>query len=367
MRVLLSAGSFHPDFGGPARSVPQLAAALAEKGVEVGLWAPDGSSLTSPLLQGMVNVTRLGGGPAEAWRSFGTVDVLHDNGIWRSHHQQLARLAKNASVPRVVSTRGMLEPWALAHKPVRKRIAWWVFQKKALEAATVLHSTANSEAGQLAGLGLQRPTRIVPNGVNMPDMTLVEKLRSAPKETRSCLFLSRIHPKKGLPLLLKAWDEVRPAGWQLHIAGPDEAGHRGELESMVGKLDLKGLVHFLGPLEGQEKMRSLACADLMVLPTHSENFGIVVAEALAHGCPVITTQGAPWEALKTDRCGWWVPVSTGPIADALREATAMSIKARREMGSRGRALVAQRFAWGGIAQAFKEIYEEAIALQVGGR
>ncbi|KEO54707.1 hypothetical protein TP2_17380 [Thioclava pacifica DSM 10166] len=261
----------------------------------------------------------------------------------------------------------MLEPWALRYKPVRKRLAWWMYQRRALDAANILHATADSEADQLARLGLQRPVRIIPNGVTLPDMAQVESLRATSDETRTCLFLSRIHPKKGLPLLLKAWNELRPPAWQLHIAGPDEAGHLSQLEDMVRHLDLGETVRFLGSLEGNEKLRALARADLVVLPTYSENFGIVVAEALAHGCPVVTTHGTPWEVLETDRCGWWVPVSTGSIADALREATAMSVTARREMGSRGRKLVVQRFSWPGIARAFADVYEEAVTLHNRGR
>lgn len=359
MRVLLSTSSFLPEAGGPARSVPQLASALAELGIDVGLWAPDGSAGTSELLSAIRGVTLLDGGAQEAWRRFGRVDVLHDNGIWRGHHRSLARLAGQMDAARVVSPRGMLEPWALKHKPVRKRLAWWAYQRQLLKSATALHATAASEAEQFARLGLRRPVPIIPNGVNLPDWGQLEKLRDAPGETLSCLFMSRVHPKKGLPLLLEAWAALRPRGWQLDIAGPDEAGHRAELEQMVRRLHLGEEVRFLGPLEGEDKRKALARADLAVLPTYSENFGIFVAEALAHGCPVLTTHGAPWEVLETENCGWWVPVTTEAIGTALREATAMSVEARRDMGQRGHRVVARDFGWPGIAETFKQVYEDA--------
>lgn len=364
MRILLSTASFQPEAGGPARSVPQLAAALTEFGLDVGLWAPDGSAVTSALLSESRNITLLDGSAEDAWRRFGRVDVVHDNGIWRGHHRSLACLARRARVARVVSPRGMLEPWALDHKPVRKRLAWVIYQRRLLDSATILHATADNEAEQLARLGLRQPVQIIPNGVALPDYGQVMGLRKVPSEKRTCLFLSRIHPKKGLPLLLEAWNELRPSAWKLHIAGPDEAGHRAQLEEMVRKLDLGGAVCFLPPLEGGEKLRALAQADLFVLPTYSENFGIVVAEALAHGCPVVTTHGAPWEELTIEECGWWVPISTKAITDALREATMLSDAARWEMGNRGRNLVARRFSWPGIARAFCGLYEEALTRPV---
>ena len=155
MRILLSASSFQPEYGGPARSVPQLASALAGADFEVGLWAPDGSATNSPLLENTPHVHKLGGSAEEAWQAFGGIALLHDNGIWRRHHQQLARLAKAAGVPRVVSSRGMLEPWALNHKPLRKRLAWYAYQRSLLNQSSVLHTTAKSEADQLRKLGLE--------------------------------------------------------------------------------------------------------------------------------------------------------------------------------------------------------------------
>jgi glycosyltransferase involved in cell wall biosynthesis len=360
MRILLSASSFQPEYGGPARSVPQLAVALAGANFEVGLWAPDGSAKDSSLLENMPHVHKLSGSAEEAWQAFGGIRLLHDNGIWRRQHQQLARLAKAAGVPRVVSTRGMLEPWALNHKPLRKRLAWYAYQRALLEQTSVLHATATSEANQLIKLGLQRPIKIIPNGITPPTWNAVEALRSAPNEKRSCLFMSRLHPKKGLPLLLEAWARVQPKGWRLKIAGPDEAGHLAQLKTLVHHLDLDDAVRFLGPVEGHEKQLLLASADLMVLPTYSENFGIVVAEALVHGCPVITTHGAPWQVLETEGCGWWIPISADALSEAIRDATNLSTGARRAMGERGYNFVARNFAWPSIAGKFHQLYDEAI-------
>jgi glycosyltransferase involved in cell wall biosynthesis len=116
-------------------------------------------------------------------------------------------------------------------------------------------------------------------------------------------------------------------------------------------------------VEGKEKQTLLASADLMVLPTYSENFGIVVAEALMHGCPVITTHGAPWQVLETEGCGWWIPISVDALSEAIRKATNLSTGGLRAMGERGHNFVAKNFAWPGIAEKFHQLYDEAIKEQ----
>ena len=124
MRVLLTGTSLLPEYGGPAFSVSRLAMALAEAGAEVGLWASDQSAMFTPLLPAGSSVQRIIGTEAEALDRFGETDILHDNGIWLRHNHRLAVFAEKRGIPRVVSTRGMLEPWALNHKGLKKKIAW---------------------------------------------------------------------------------------------------------------------------------------------------------------------------------------------------------------------------------------------------
>lgn len=292
-----------------------------------------------------------------AWRAFGKVDVLHDNGIWRLHHLALMRLAERHGAIRVVSPRGMLTPWALDYKPVRKRVAWLAYQRRSLNRASALHATAESEADDLRRLGISPPIEILPNGVSLPDWSRIKRARQTGAGVRTCLFMSRLNPKKGIPMLLDAWALLRPEGWRLDIAGPNEDGYQAELEKRVEKLELGEDVRFLGSIEGQAKLTALARADFLVLPTHSENFGIVVAEALAHGCPVITTHGAPWEILETERCGWWVPISVDAITEAMREAMHLAPEARQAMGQRGRSCVDREYSWADIARRSVDLYQ----------
>jgi len=169
LKVLLTSTSLLPEYGGPAFSVSRLATALADAGVEVRLWASDRSAATTPLLAATSPVQHIVGTESEALDRFGETDILHDNGIWLPHHRRLAALAERQGIPRVVSTRGMLEPWALSHKRLKKKIAWWLYQKRDLKLARCHVATGEAEAQSLRRLGLEVPIATVPNGVDVPE------------------------------------------------------------------------------------------------------------------------------------------------------------------------------------------------------
>ena len=181
---------------------------------------------------------------------------------------------------------------------------------------------------------------------------------------RIALFLGRIYPIKGLPMLIEAWAHARPAGWILQIAGPDEAGHQNQLEKAVSAAGLGHVVSFAGPLEYGMKKSAFFDADLFVLPSHSESFGIVVAEALAHGLPVLTTTGAPWSILPESGCGWWVDPTVDGITEGLRQATALDTETLRSMGAKGRALVSAKFGWKRAANLILSTYEAILTDEI---
>ncbi len=359
LKIFLSGTSLLTAYGGPAYSVSRLAAALVAEGADVGLWAPDGSAMTSPLVLSGSRVTRLGGSLGEAIGRFGRPDVLHDNGLWRRHNHESATIAARLKIPRVVSSRGMLEPWALDHKGFKKRIAWRLYQKRDLVRASVIHATTERETENLERLELGVPVRAVANGVDLPDLSSVERPEKA---LRTALFLGRIYPVKGLPMLIDAWAKVRPYGWRLMIAGPDEAGHRAEIQQAVHAQSLGDVVSFSGQVDGEEKRRAMIDADLFVLPTHSESFGMAIAEALAYGLPVLTTTGAPWPLLSERNCGWRVAPRADALAKGLRTATSLSSATLRSMGANGRKLVGNAFQWNEVARQMLALYRTAIEI-----
>lgn len=363
LKVFLAGASLAAAYGGPAYSVSRLAEALADKGLSVGLWAADGTVAEAPIEETR-GVVRLTGSARDAIDTLGGADVIHDSGLWLRHNHALAREARERGIPRVVSVRGMLEPWAFRHKWLKKRIAWTIYQKRDLLGAALLHATTVVEEGNLSRLVPDVPVAVIPNGVDVPPL---EDIRPrAGSAVRNALFLGRLYPVKGLPMLVEAWSQVHPRSWKLTIAGPDEAGHRKQLEQQISASGLSGVISFAGQVSGREKTSLLAAADLFILPTHSESFGMAIAEALAHGVPVLTTLAAPWPEIEQVGCGWRSEPTPERLADALRVATSATTRDLEEMGMRGRALVSSRYRWDAVATAMLEAYERCGAVRPRG-
>lgn len=281
-------------------------------------------------------------------------ELIHDHGLWLTTNHAAAEVSRRKSVPRLVTLHGMLDPWSMAHKAWKKSVAWHLFQKRDLHAAQVLHATSEAEARDARSLGLRQPIVVIPNGVDLP-LDATRKPRSS--FDRTALFLGRIHPVKGLLNLIHAWAMVRPPNWKMIITGPDEIGHQAELEAAINAAGLSHCFSFTGPVTPESKWNCYRQADLFVLPSFTENFGVAAAEALGVGVPVITTRGTPWQALEKTRCGWWVDANPVAIADALRSATQMSDSERDEMGKRGRQLVLDQFTWLRAATEMHAVYE----------
>jgi glycosyltransferase involved in cell wall biosynthesis len=368
VRALHTTISVLARFGGPSRSVPSLVAALSRQSIDARLIAPaapDGwpiaempSDLVLDLQRGELD------GEGLPRRMPGLDDhlvqlvesgatVLHDHGCWRPTGRASAAAARRTGAPRVVSPRGMLLPSALNERPWRKRVALALWQRRDLAAASLLHATSAAEAESLSALRFGPPVALIPTGVSLV-ATGAPHLDDIGDRPRVCLYVGRLAMIKQLPLLLAAWASVRPTGWRLVLVGPDERGHAAELKAQAAKLGIASLVDFVGALDDATTQLRYLAADVAVLPSRSESFGMAVAEALAAGVPVVATHGVPWPVLATERCGWHV--AERDLADALRAATAMSPADRRNMGARGRALIARDYAWPVVAARMSAVY-----------
>lgn len=367
--IVMALASLATDSGGPSRSSTGLACGLANMGVGVDLMALDLSATLGPPVMPSTNLVRAHLVPA--WHSkrlrllwsptfqsrlrscarHVAAAVIHDNGVWLPTNYAAWRVARDLGLPLVISLRGMLEPWSLKHRALKKHIAWRLYQARILRGAAVLHATSEAEAQSARRVGFRQPIAVIPNGTDLP---YLPPATSSPK--RSVLFLSRIHPKKGLLDLVNAWATLRPAGWELSIAGPDENGHRSEVERVVREKALESSVRFVGPVEGTTKAALFGNAAWFVLPSYSENFGLVVAEALAAGVPVITTRSTPWEELESRRCGRWIETGVPALTAALEKALRTPEEVRHEMGCRGRTLISERYSWSGVALQMKSVY-----------
>lgn len=291
--------------------------------------------------------------------------VISQHGLWLYYGSVSRRIGGRAGAPVLVHPHGMLEPWALNRSAWKKKIVGALWEHGNLRRARCIRVTAPTELESVRGFGLKNPVALIPNGVDVDDFarlpgpaTLGELGREL-EGRRAVLFLSRVHPKKGLPLLLKAWSRLSRAreGWALVIAGPDEVGHTRRLKELASSLGVERSVIFCGPLYGERKLAALSLAELLVLPAYSENFGVVVAEALAAGLPVLTTRGTPWKDLVGKGCGWHVETTEKALGEALREALGLPPPALRRMGARGREWMARDYSWSVIGEQMFKVCE----------
>lgn len=359
--------------GGIASALPSLCEALRREGVEsrVLCLASDSECVLSDRTMLLAErspwalvrrvqseIAELSG---EARRS-GRGLVCHSHGIWSFLNHGLVAAASSYNATLVVSLHGMLLPYARQHKAGRKAIAWRLFQARDLARAQSIHVTSDAEAAAAAAFGLSVPFATVPFGVDVPLADPVVASCSSntalqkSDRVRTLLFLGRIHPIKNLDGLIKAFSLAQLRGWRLRIVGPDDGGHCEPLRRMAQELGVAEQVCFEGAAFGAAKARILAGSDLLVLPSHSENFGVVVAEALAFGRPAIASTGTPWGALQTNHCGWWVPPDPGELAAAIRSAAQLSHESLREMGARGRAYVEGQLTWSACGRRMADLY-----------
>lgn len=280
--------------------------------------------------------------------------IAHLHGFWPPFVRAGLAAAAAAGIPALLSPHGALSPRVLRHRRQAKRLLWLACRRRFLHNVAALHAASPDEADHIRAMGFRQRIAVVPIGVELPAIPPFPA--TDPGRTRRLLFLSRLHPVKGLPNLLQAWAAVRPAGWQLDIAGPDTDNQQAALAALAERLGVSSSLRFIGEVRDAARDACYREADLFVLPSRTENFGMVVAEALAHALPVITTTGTPWRELVSHDCGWWVDPDAVPLAAALRAAVALSDGERQAMGLRGRQLIEQQYRWQPTADALAAWY-----------
>jgi poly(glycerol-phosphate) alpha-glucosyltransferase len=334
-------------------------------------------------------------------------DICHTHGLWVYPSVAVKNYNRKSARPYLVSPHGMLDPWALQNSRWKKRLAWTLFEQAHLRGAKCLRALCASEADSIRKLNLGNPIVVIPNGIDLPqrsadilpaEHTLPENLvgsaggtpaarwRQAPPwqhliqpGQKVLLFLSRIHPKKGLVNLLKAWaachssPATRHAEWVLAIAGWDQGGHEAELKQLCAGLqipftDLResqpsstlhppSSVLFLGPQFNEAKLACYAHCDAFVLPSFSEGLPMVVLEAWANAKPVLITpecnlpEGFQAEAAVN------IAATEAGVTAGLTELLRMTETERAAVGNRGRALVEARFTWSRVAAQTEEVYQ----------
>lgn len=281
-------------------------------------------------------------------------DVVHVNCCWMPGSALVQRWSQSMGCRVVLSPHGMLEPWIMRrHYWTRKLPALVLFQKAAVKSADFIHATAESERQNLLRLGWNRRVAVVANGV---DVDRIE-MKASWRRTGRLLFLSRVHPKKGLEFLIEALSRTG-GSLECIIAGEGDSEYIEGLKALSRKLGVAGRIRFVGGIYGADKWEYYREADAFVLPTYSENFGIVVAEALASGTPVITTVGTPWRELDTEGCGWCTEIGTDALVSALGGFLSLSESELEMMGRNGRRLVEERYSTSKIARDMLNLYRQ---------
>lgn len=285
-------------------------------------------------------------------------DLVHINGIWNPQNFLFQQAARSLGIKVLISPHGMLEPYILNRHPLKKKLALFLYQKKAIKLANYIHATAQSELEQIRKLGFISPATVIPNGIDLSEIIQQEKLISD-NSFKNILFLSRIHPKKGIELLIEAIQQLKNKKIKVIIAGEGDSNYIKSLIELTEKKELKN-IKFMGGVYGQDKWDLYQQADLFVLPTYSENFGIVVIEALAAGVPVITTTGTPWQELQTHQCGWWIDLNIPNLKKTIQEAVEMTSDELHKMGENGKKLVENKYDIKAISKETYNFYKDIL-------
>ena len=355
MKVMHVLTSISNESAGPSHSVPALCSALNENGCDVTLYVLGNvpNKKFNFKIESFSYNRFLGKllGHSSAMKialikDAKHFDIIHSHMLWKGPNYYCGDAARKNNKPLIIAPRGTVSKWALEHSKWKKKIVMALWQKKALQQTEKFHVTSMQERNEVAGLGFC-PERVfeVPNGVTIPQVLSVKQRK------KRIVFLSRIHEKKGVDILLHAWSglyQLFPE-WELGIVGPVDNDYADKMKSLATHLGCER-VSFTGELTGVDKDKYLQESLLFVLPTHSENFGMVVAEALANGVPVICSKGAPWERLNEKKAGWWIDIGIEPLKSALVNALSNDHERLIEMGKNGRGWMKDEFSWNSVAK-----------------
>ena len=298
------------------------------------------------------------------------LDILSTHGLWKYCSVASRRWHGRTARPYIVHPHGMLEPWALQNAGLKKRIAALLYENQHLRGAACFRALCEPEAQSIRAYGMRNPICVIPNGVDLPTrfqdsgfgVQDSELMRFAGGR-KVLLYLGRLHPKKNLANLIRAWKQALNSGrssregWAVAIAGWDQAGYERELKKLTSDYGLSASIRFLGPLFGQNKDAAFHACDAFVLPSLSEGLPMTVLEAWAHAKPVLITPEC--NLPEGFVAGAALQIGTEPeeIVTGLKQLSEMSDGDRRAMGDRGRTLVATNFSWPRIGEQMRSVYD----------
>lgn len=369
MKVLQTIYGLNRKLGGPSSCTANLVSALNNVGVDTDILAiasqnADDDIVHGPNIHYVENDERTSLRISSNFNKFlnengSKYELIHGNTIWLWHTHQASRYCQREDKTFVLSPHGMLYPQALRVSSWKKRLILPMFQYRDLVQANLIHATSMQELQHIRTFGLKNPVAVIPN------MLLLEELptkRHTANSIRQIGFVGRIHKIKNLDLLLKSWLNLGnlSSSCELIIIGEGDWRYEEELHKYVIANRMSN-VRFAGFMSGKELHDSIKSLDYLVLPSKSENFGMVVAEALSYGVPVIASKGTPWEELESTKSGWWIEPDEETLTSALQNAILLAETKRQAMGENGRKLIKEKYLYRIVGNMMKQTYEWLLA------
>ncbi len=286
-------------------------------------------------------------------------EILDIQGLWSSTSILSLLYHYLTKTPYIVTPRGMLEKWALKQSFFKKKFFYFFIEKFHLKNATYLRATSDLEALTFKKLGFKKEKILnIPNSIKIPNFELNKKNKNKKKRL---LFLSRLHPKKGLVELLSVWKRIQDKhiDWELLICGFDENNYKKKILEIIKNLKLRRVI-LKDFVTGKDKEKIYYSSDLFILLSHSENFGLSIAEALSYQVPVITTTNTPWKKLNKYKCGWCIKLNKNLIISTIEKAFSLSRNDRIIMGKKGREWMIKDFSDRSIGIRMNNIYKKIL-------
>ena len=363
--------------GGVVRAVLDLTTALAQRGKTVTLMATEGNDWP----ESDTKVQTVQSGPFDRWpirfsrkkltqirRHIEQADVLHLHTPWEPANIQMANIARACGTPYVISIHGMLDRWVMRTSTLKKRLFLSLGGRKMLHKASAVHCTAQAEVTQIIRLIPKSTLDVIPlvfdpsNFLNPPPTSDPDKhWPQGGLDKPIILFLSRLHPKKGVDRLIRAAVPIVEAhNARFIIAGNGTTNYNKQLRALVKELNLISAIDFVGFVEGDRKTALYRAADIFVLPTSQENFGLVLPEAMACSVPVITTKGVDiWPELEESGGAIIIDDDIESITNAIRLLLSDDEK-KSMMGQSGRKWVDSVFSGDAIVNRYIDLYRKSI-------
>jgi len=291
--------------------------------------------------------------------------IIHTQSLWNYPPFCAFKISEKFKIPLVVSIRGNLYDWNLKKSKWKKDLAMTFFQMNMLNNASCIHATEINELKAIRNLGIKTPIALIPNGIETKEFEKLPSKKSSivdlelDENKKYLLFMSRIDPKKGLEYLINSFIELEKKykNWDIIIAGP--VYNKKYFDDILKKIkdnNIDSKVHIFDMVTGLKRLQIFSISDLFILPAHTENFGMVIGEAMASKIPVITTTGTPWKILNEQNAGWCVDLSQKNITASIELAFNKDSKELEKMGEKCYSIIKNEFTWDSVAEKMSSLY-----------